>query len=89
MVMKSQETDPTHRLDICIHNNERVGHIGQDPRVERALVHGRVQCKGGAVRVVKRSSLDNEIEALDIVLVDEHLLTGDLEEDISILSIVA
>ncbi len=90
--MKIHGTDSTHQLDICIDRDGRLSHTGQDTLPVPELVqelHGRSKCPRGTSRMPNRSTLVNEIEVLDILFIDEHLLTGDLEEDISILSIVA
>jgi len=101
MVMKMQGTDDRHQLDICIHRDERRSHTGQDPLQVREVVHegvheevhGRLGSQCGVPRMSNRTSLVIEAEGLDTLFIDsfidERLLTGDLEEDISILNIVA
>ena len=92
-----------HRNGIVRNDIEREGtgqiglasHTGQDPRkrieVERqegSVVYGRSQHHALRRHAPHHLQRNVELEALDL-FVDEKLLTGDLEEDISILSIVA
>jgi hypothetical protein len=89
MVMANHGTENSHRLNIIVGRESRCGHTGQDSRVGEEVVHGRAQHHMFFQRTQRHSVHTIEVGALDIVSIDERLLTGDLEEDISILSIVA
>lgn len=86
MVMRIQGTESNQRFDTQGNGVDRIAHTGQDPHV----IHGRVRrqtrrCKVETFYIQQKVELDS----VNSILIDEHLLTGDLEEDISILSIVA
>jgi hypothetical protein len=64
---------------------QRGMHTGQDALQEVRIVHGRTTTRALLTPV----HLQNELGELDSIKIDESLLTGNLEQDISILNIVA
>ena len=98
MVSRIQQlTSPSTNLKTSRHRSG-LQHTGQDAinyRVsinepstsnQRILIdlHGRV-----SPQPTPKSSQSSELEAAFSINIDEHLLTGELDEDISILNIVA
>jgi hypothetical protein len=61
------------------------GHTAQDDAGIR-IVHGRSTARNSRRSVLQRY---NELGELDAIRIDEPLLTGNLDHDISILNIVA
>ena len=64
---------------------QRGMHMGQDAMQEVRIVHGRTTPSALVASLHPR----NELGELDSIKIDESLLTGNLEQDISILNIVA
>mgnify|MGYP006126732625 CR=1 FL=1 len=64
---------------------QRGNHTGQDALQELRMVHGRSAPRALSAPLYRRS----ELGELDSIKIDEPLLTGNLEQDISILNIVA
>ncbi len=90
MVMRIHAESPAQQLSIQMRKVPQCSHSGQDPNTTECRVHGRVREASRFKSVGTRQNVRNsELDSLSIISIDEHLLTGDLEEDISILSIVA
>ena len=90
MVMRIYAESLEQQLSIQMRKVPQCNHSGQDPHTTECRVHGRVREASRFDSVATRQNVRNsELDSWSIISIDEHLLTGDLEEDISILSIVA
>jgi len=86
MVMRIQRTEPKQRFENQGKEGDRIAHSGQDPHV----IHGRVRSQNRRCQVESFYIQQKiKLESTYSISIDEYLLTGNLEEDISILSIVA
>ncbi len=65
----------------------KMSHTGQDP-----VIHGRSTKSSDSRRIKSNESesiRESELVMIESIDIDENLLTGDLDRDISILNIVA
>ena len=94
MVIRIDTTGPASIVTTATHAipmqhlgwlGQRGNHTGQDALQELRIVHGRSAPRALGTPVHRHS----EHGELDSIKIDEPLLTGNLEQDISILSIVA
>ena len=86
MVVNIQGTEPQRRGNSQVETRRRIEHIGQDPHPFRSGARNRIsQSRVESLYIQRRA----EFDSASSILIDEHLLTGNLEEDISILNIVA
>jgi len=86
MVMRIHESSQVQQLRprVC-----RVGprsHVGQDPLPTFQEIHGRVRKNRSSAPSLPQKRVEDETCS---IMIDVHLLTGNLDEDISILNIVA
>jgi hypothetical protein len=90
MVMKN---NGTQQKMLCYTQNDghqRLHHSGQDPVRHTRLMHGRALRRYQQSRVaIEQMHRRVELEAANVIRIDVSLLTGNLDEDISILNIVA
>ena len=86
MVMRIEHQGPSATMNHLDWRNQP-RHTGQDTLGSIRIVHGR---SGMApMRYGTELQRYNEQGEISVILVDEPLLTGNLEQDISILNIVA
>ena len=90
MVMKTKAIEPKMILHTQNECRRRSDHIGQDPVQQPRLMHGRALRLYQQNRVnIEQMQRRIELEAANSIRIDVLLLTGDLDEDITILNIVA